>query len=145
MLQKDKKQTCERPSDTRRSRRTWIYFTPVDPHELLLQILGPGQWGYMAFKGDAQGVRFQGLCSLLVGGFKLGEWDCFRLEQYCRMLVYRSRTGWLSLVGGGGVLVIFCSFYVLGPAGLGLLWVSLAWVIFLFIRIYNYIPSLRNA
>ena len=45
------------------------------------------------------------------------------------MLVYRSR---FSLLAKAGLLVIFCAFYLLGPAGLGLLWVSLAWVIFLF-------------
>lgn len=43
---------CEKPSDTLRSRRTWISFTPVDPDELVLKVLGPGQWGYRVFIGD---------------------------------------------------------------------------------------------
>ena len=126
MLRKIESQTGERPGDTRRIRRTRIYFTLAYPDELLLQILVPGQGGFI---GEVQGVRCQGLCWLLVRGFKLGVWDCFRQEQYCRMLVYRSR---FSLLAKAGLLVIFCAFYLLGPAGLGLLWVSLAWVIFLF-------------
>lgn len=43
VLQKNH-QTCERPSDPGRSRRTRIYFTPKYPAELVFQVLGPRQW-----------------------------------------------------------------------------------------------------
>lgn len=42
LLLKNKNQNSERPSDTRRGRRTRVYFTPGDSDELVLEMLGPG-------------------------------------------------------------------------------------------------------
>ena len=38
----EKNQNLEKPSDTQGSRRTWVYFTLVDPDELALEILALG-------------------------------------------------------------------------------------------------------
>lgn len=46
----------------------------ADPEELALEIWSLGQRSYRVFYRGVQGVRFQGLCWVLVGGFKVGEW-----------------------------------------------------------------------
>jgi len=104
-------QTSEKPSDTWRSRRTWVYFYTGRPRWAHARNSRPWVAGLQSFYRGMQGVRLQGLCWLLVI-----EGGCFRREQVRAAVravqeapggkpVYRSRNSWLSLAQAG-LLVI---------------------------------------